>query len=96
MERLAAPDRAYVITEPGSRFFARFELGRPRPGEEFTALVAAQGYYTEWIRGDWIRAAREPRPFVPGDTAISIAMARWREKRHDMERQFEATRIPVR
>ena len=94
--RLRAPDKQYVITEPGHRFFARFDVGAARAGEALTTLVAAQGYYTEWIRGDWIRAAEAPRRFVPGDTAIVVAMRRWQQKQHEMERQFEATKIPVR
>lgn len=96
VERLRAPDRRYVVTTPGRRFFAHFDVGVPRTGEAMTTLVAAQGYYTEWIRGDWIREAKATRAFEPSDEAILDAMHRWQAKRHDMERRFEATRIPVR
>lgn len=96
VERLAAPDRRYAMTVPGTRFFARFDVGRPAAGEVITTMVAAQGYYTEWIRGDWVRTARAPAPFVPGDAALDLALDRWRATRDDMERRFEATKIPVR
>lgn len=96
VERLRAPDARYVMTTPGTRFYAHFAVGTPAPGETITTMVAAQGYYTEWVRGDWLRQARDPRPFVPHDSALDAALARWRATRTRMERDFDASRIPVR
>ena len=35
-------------------------------------------------------------PWTPGDDAMVSAIRRWRAKRRDMERQFYASRVPVR
>lgn len=96
---LSAPDEDYVETLPSQRFTARFDVGvsgdGASPGTR-TFLVAAQGYYTEWIRPDWIRNAVSPRRFVPSDDALVTALERWRAAKDDFEERFYATRIPVR
>ncbi len=91
---MAAPDEDYLETLPSNVFRARFDVGRsdvPR-----TLLVAAQGYYTEWIRPAWIRGAREPQTFVASDASLVEAIRRWEAARPDFERRFYQTRIPVR
>ncbi len=92
--QMAEPDESYTETMPGHRFTARFDVGAAAGMRTF--LVAAQGYYTEWIRPDWVRTAQQPRRFEPGDAALVDALARWRAAKDDFERSFYATRIPVR
>ncbi len=91
--RLRSVDQRYLITEPGRRFFAEFDLP-PSGNLQRTFMLASQGYYSEWIRPHWIREA-SPRTFVAGDAALLEAMQRWRGNKAELEAQFYATRIPV-
>ena len=93
---LRDPDANYLETTPGQRFEARFAPPHVPPGTARTFLLASQGYYTEWIRGKWIRRATSPRTFVPSDTELVAALRRWRDVQGDFERRFESTRIQVR
>lgn len=93
---VAAPDEAYVATTPGQRYALVFETGPAPDAGGRTFLLAAQGYYIEWIRGDWIRRATERGPFVPGDDALVRALARWGEVKDSFEERFYASRVPVR
>jgi hypothetical protein len=86
-------DEQYLETTPGHRFWMHFETGL---SEDATYLLASQGYYTEWVRPSWIRAAVEPTRFRPGDAVALEAIARWRGQRATFEQQFHETRIPVR
>jgi hypothetical protein len=92
---LREPDRDYLQTTPGQRFFVRFEPGPLAVGQHRTLLLSSQGYYTEWVRGEWLRAAHAPRVFVPGEDALVDALARWREKQASLEARFETQRVPV-
>jgi len=92
---LLLPDRDYLQTSPGQRFFVRFDPEPLATGETRTFLLSAQGYYTEWIRGDWLRSSRPSRAFVPADAAVGEALARWRRERASLEARFEKLRVPV-
>lgn len=87
------PDDRYLQTTPGQRFFARFDVG-VRPGPR-TFLLASQGYYTEWIRGAWIKQAKAAEPFVPTDESLLVALRRWSQQRATFEPRFLAARVPV-
>jgi len=95
MRSLRTADRDYLRTSPGQRVVLRFDPAPLAPGERRTFLLASQGYYTEWLRGDWLRASREPRVFVPGEAALVEALSRWREQQAFMEARFETLRVPV-
>jgi hypothetical protein len=95
--RLAAADGRYLETTAGQRFTAAFEVGSAPPaGVTRTFLLASQGYYTEWVRRGWLVAPRASRTFVPSDTALAEAIARWRVTQDTLEARFMATRVPVR
>ena len=92
---VAAPDEAYLITSPGTRFLIRFDTGpEPERGAR-TFFLSAQGYYTEWIRHDWL-APTADSTFEPSPTTLHAAMQRWREVKPTFEEQFESSKIPVR
>jgi len=94
---LAAADGRYLETTAGQRFTAAFEVGSAPPaGVAHTFLLASQGYYTEWVRRGWLVAPRAARTFVPSDTALADAIARWRVTQDTLEARFMATRVPVR
>ncbi|HEX5436771.1 MAG TPA: hypothetical protein VFW98_06410 [Gemmatimonadaceae bacterium] len=89
-------DERYLVTSSGQRFTARFDTGRPTADSSRTFLLASQGYYLEWIRRDWIRAARGHQSFAPSDSALLTGLREWGRVHEDFERRFENTRIPVR
>lgn len=94
---MAAADGRYLQTTAGQRFTADFEVGgAPPAGVTRTFLLASQGYYTEWVRRGWIAAPRASRTFVPSDSALAEAIARWRVTQDTLEARFMATRVPVR
>jgi hypothetical protein len=95
LARLRKPDGDYLQTAPGQRFFAAFDAGPAPPGLARTFLLSSQGYYTEWVRGDWLRAGGGGSAFLPSDDALLAALQRWREVQETMERDFERHRIPV-
>jgi hypothetical protein len=109
VSRMLSPDERYLTTTPGTALRVGFDASvgdadasvadtdaRVGADTKFSYLLAAQGYYTEWIRGDWIRDATTTQTFVPGDAALDAAYERWREVRTDFERQFFERRVPVR
>jgi len=107
---LASADSDYMITFPGQRYQLDFQLdigsagagsGDVQTGDApsdngRTLLLAAQGYYVEWIRGNWLEGEGDVRPFRPSDDAVLSAMRIWEATMDDFERDFAATRIPVR
>jgi hypothetical protein len=94
--RLLEPDEDYLITTPGTAAYMEFEpsAGISEGGRTF--FLSTQGYYTEWIRPDWIRSGEASEGFDPDSETIVELMARWLERKDDFERQFYETRIPVR
>jgi len=87
-------DEGYLITSPGQSFRVEFEAGvQASPARTF--MLASQGYYTEWVRGSWIKAASGEK-FVPSNATLLKAMRQWRVKQEDMERHFYSSRIAAR
>jgi hypothetical protein len=93
---LRSPDEQYLQTTPGQRFILHFPTGAGEARGPRTYLLASQGYYSEWIRPDWVRTAAEARPFRPTDEMLLEAIGRWRSRKEPFEEEFYATRIPVR
>jgi hypothetical protein len=89
------PDERYLQTTPGQRFTVAFAAGPCPPGKERTFLLSSQGYYTEWIRGKWLKAGLSGEAFTPSDASLRTALRRWREVRSSMETDFETHRVPV-
>ncbi len=88
-------DGRYLRTSPGQRFTAVFRPDAGTAGER-TYFLAAQGYYVEWMRPNWLRDPRADHAFVPSDTALLEALGRWRMSQDSLEALFAATRIPMR
>lgn len=89
-------DDRYLETTPGQRFTVQFETGRAPGDSARTFLLATEGYYTEWIRGSWVRQTRTPRPFIASDTTLVDTERHWADVGPAFEAQFAQTRIPVR
>jgi hypothetical protein len=90
-------DGRYLETQPAQRMTLEFAPLPPAAagGESTTYFINWQGYYREWIRGQWLAAPRRSAPWVPGDSAVLAALARWRARHAAFEREFYSTRIPV-
>jgi hypothetical protein len=73
----------------------RFETEDPDSGFSQSYMLAAQGYYTEWVRENWIRN-RPDVQFELNDRLIVQAQEEWRKKKEEFERQFFESKIPVR
>ena len=92
-------DDRYLETRPGQRMSLEFTSSRNAAASQdstTTYLIAWQGWYREWLRGAWLAAPKRTTPWVPGDSAVVTALSQWRAKRATMERDFYASRIPVR
>lgn len=92
---LRAADERYVRTQPGDRFWVSFDVGREPVDSSRTFLLASQGYYIEWIRGEWLKPVAEPSTFAPSDAALEKALRVWAAKRDSADQKFFSTRIPV-
>jgi len=95
---LRAPDHSYWVTRPTDRFWATFEPGSAPDSMARTFFLAAQGYYTEWMRRSWLEGP--PRtsstgPFTLTDQDLVNAIQEWATRRPDFEAQFRASKLPV-
>ena len=95
LKNLQAPDVRYLQTNPGNRFFVHFDAGSAPASERRTFLLSSQGYYTEWIRGSWIKNASATEPFKPTDDSLLVAMRKWGSSRESFEERFRNERVPV-
>jgi hypothetical protein len=91
---IRSADEAYLITEPGRRVFVEFDVGAAAPQRSRSFILAAQGYYNEWLRPQWLQRATRER-FQPSDRSLLRAMQLWRAQGGDLERKFYATKIPT-
>ena len=85
-----------MLTSPGDRLYAEFDVGpNPRAGETRTYLLAATGYYVEWVRPAWIASATDSLPFSSRTTTREVLRS-WIESRDSLEAHFFVDRAPVR
>jgi hypothetical protein len=89
-------DEHRLITVPGDRFFAEFDAGpNPAAGDARTFLVAATGYYVEWVRPAWIARATDTLPFSTRTTTREV-LHTWIESRDSLEQHFFVDKAAVR
>jgi hypothetical protein len=98
-KNLHAADAAYVITKPGEYIRLRFDVGAAPHDLKRTYFLAAEGYYIEWMRKDWLEST-SASTFVPNDTSLQAALLTalhlWAPQREAFREQFESTRINTR
>jgi hypothetical protein len=92
---LGEPDEDYLITMPGQAFTAEFDVGSVESSSKRTWFSVSQGYYTEWVRGSWIKNATG-KPFTPSNESLLAAVRGWQSKQNSMETQFYNHRISAR
>ncbi|MGD2046082.1 MAG: hypothetical protein PVH96_07660, partial [Gemmatimonadota bacterium] len=95
LELIAEPDDRYLATYPGTSAMLEFTPPAPEAGLTRSYMLASQGYYSEWIRSDWIRNAEHAVTFEPGDDTVETLMELWLSKKDTFEADFYASRIPV-
>ncbi|MXZ05762.1 MAG: hypothetical protein F4Y90_09855 [Rhodothermaceae bacterium] len=94
--RIAQSDEDYLVTHPSVALsLESAPLGAFAEGKR-TFFLSSQGYYTEWIRPDWIRSANPPKKFRPSGETIVRLMEQWLEEKDAFQSKFFDTRIPVR
>ena len=87
-------DTEYLITTPGQSFRVEFDVGAgDTSGRSW--MLASQGYYTEWVRGAWIKSA-SGKPFSATNETLVEAIRGWRSKQAEIEQRFYSTRISTR
>lgn len=93
---LRSVDGRRLVTTPTDRYWMRFEAGAHDGARTF--LLDARGYYTEWIRPEWLAASTQHRAvaFTPDDDVLPPLVRRWADVRDEFEQRFFETRIPVR
>jgi len=93
-------DGDYLVTEPGDSFVLDYELPTPpADGQRARSLaVASKGYYTEWIRGSWVRNDPTAAPFRLTDIGPTVRRLAesWLRNRELLEKEFFRARIPLR
>jgi hypothetical protein len=96
IETLAKSDNNYLITNPGESYFLIYE-NQPQDSLKRSVFVHSKGYYTEWIRGNWLASNQDDYKFdlfnVNG--TIEKLQQSWLENRALMEETFFETRIPL-
>lgn len=89
-------DDKYLITNPGESYRFAYPVAK-EAGLEATIFVRSKGYYTEWIRGAWVRDRHEDYQFdlsATGET-LKYLFARWLGERQEIEAKFFDARIPI-
>jgi hypothetical protein len=94
--RLRSVDDDYLETRPGQRYSLEFDMPPQPEAQARTLLLGTQGYYVEWIRGQWLGEDGPREAFEPSDAALLDALRRWNDTRDEFERDFHATKFPVR
>ncbi len=90
---LTSADDRRLVTNPGDRFYTHFDVGTAPAGTR-TWLVAADGYYVEWVRPSWIVSAADSLPFS-SRTSTQDILRTWLAGRDSLERRFFRDRVPV-
>ncbi|MGB9588590.1 MAG: hypothetical protein ACPL7O_10470, partial [Armatimonadota bacterium] len=90
-------DERYLVTNPGDSYRLQFNV-KAQEASELTLFVSSKGYYTEWIRGSWLRVPNAAYRFDLSDTqgTLSWLVKSWLQSKDEMEQKFFQSRIPIR
>ncbi|MBE0643482.1 MAG: hypothetical protein IH600_05340 [Bacteroidetes bacterium] len=93
---IARQDERYVHSTPGDSFLFSYTLPRSA-GMTTSVLLRSQGYYYEWLRGNWVRNENVLPPLnifdVPG--ILHDLRSRWLSDSRVMEDEFFRNRVPL-
>lgn len=95
VELLADDDERFLVTEPGDALRLRYEV--ESSDQKRTAFVRSNGYYLEWVRGDWLVYIEEQDRFNLYNMSQTMERLRqsWVSGREEIEKRFFHTRIPL-
>ncbi len=96
-ESIQKADSLYLETNPSDSYSLYYSVP-PEPSEATTLFIQSQGYYTEWLRGNWIRQPDLAESFNLDDLPHTLRMLAdsWALNREEIEQMFFQTRIPIR
>jgi hypothetical protein len=94
---IQSDDDKYLVTHPGDFYHFVYSIEKSQ-ASDLTLFVSSKGYYTEWIRGNWLRASTAAYHFDLSDIqgTISHLVQSWLQNKDEIEHKFFQSRIPVR
>ncbi|MFH5831735.1 hypothetical protein [Halalkalibaculum sp. DA384] len=96
LEHLESTDSDYLVAYPGDANYFYYHI--PQKQEFATTLfLQSSGYYTEWLRGNWISHKATDYTFnlfQPEETLEQLKRS-WRRDQELLERTFFETKIPL-
>jgi hypothetical protein len=92
-DALVSADDRRLVTSPGERMLVRYDVGTDSVPRTF--LIAAQGYYSEWVRGSWMRGLKDDAAFSPSKVRMDDVLRTWISRKEYMEAEFFRRRVPV-
>ncbi|HKK44618.1 MAG TPA: hypothetical protein VJ964_03800 [Balneolaceae bacterium] len=89
-------DGEFLTTYPGDSYYFYYVIP-DRPETTTTLFLKSKGYYTEWLRGNWISRRNRDYTFnlFEEDKTLEQLKRSWRADRELLERTFFQTRIPL-
>jgi primase-polymerase (primpol)-like protein len=96
MNAISDIDEKYLITDPGDKINLNYEIEN-REDQQITFFIESNGYYKEWIRGNWITNNNSNYIFNLADIQGTIRQLQssWIENREIIEAEFFRTRVPL-
>jgi len=96
---LREKDDLYLVTEPSDAYHFFYRAREVGDDEAISFFIQSEGYYTEWLRGKWVREKSFPNftfdLFDFANTFRQLAES-WLGSKKLMEETFDKTRIPLR
>ena len=96
LDLVADDDERFLVTSPGESYHFIYDIP-PESDYETTVFLQSKGYYTEWIRGEWLNNKETGYRFnlFDVDKAIIQLGKSWLENRDIIEKEFFKARIPL-
>ncbi len=93
---IEADDDRFLVTNPSEAYHFTYTLP-PTSAQNVTVFMRSKGYYTEWLRGDWVTTRTTGYQFdlYQIDQAIAQLKQSWLTHRPLLEKTFFETRIPI-
>ena len=93
---LSDQDEDFLITYPGQSYHFTYQI-KSAAGLQSSVFLSSQGYYIEWLRGNWITGSGNDYNFDMYDIngTISHLKASWLANRTLLENEFFRNRIPL-
>jgi hypothetical protein len=96
--KLVKSDQQYLTTYPGEAYELDFSVKKVRPGMQRSYFILSEGFYTEWLRTDWLNPAlgeRYQEPLILDDNLVRNLYRSWVAQKEDFECAFFESRLPT-